>query len=90
MNDTIIAGAKKLSELIKGKVEVYEGDESEYYIVGITDTDIDCKTKSSIIGQVLDEIYKHIDSINVTILLMGESMHKSYMEKYEGKLKRIM
>jgi len=88
MNDAIVAGAKKLSELINGEVEVYEGEEDEYYLIGISK--VDCKTYSRIIDQVLNEIYKYTDSINVIILLMEEKAYKSYMEIYKGKLKRIM
>lgn len=88
MNDAILAGAKKLSELINGRVEAYQGDEDEYYLIGITETD--CRTNSRIITQVLEEIYKHTDSINVTILLMENKAYYSYMEKYKGKLKRII
>jgi len=88
MNDTIVAGAKKLSELINDEVQAFEGDENEYYLIGITETD--CRTNSRIITQVLEEIYKHTDSINVTILLMEKNAYKSYMEKYKEKLKRIV
>ncbi|GAA5419440.1 hypothetical protein [Sulfurisphaera tokodaii] len=88
MNDAIIAGAKKLSELINGTVEAYVDEDGSYYLIGITD--MDCRTNARIITQVLDEIYKHTDSINVTILLMEKNAYKSYMEKNKSALKRVL
>lgn len=87
MNDAILAGVKKLSTLINGKVEAYVDEDGSYYIIGITESD--CRTNAKIVTQVLDEIYKHTDNIDVTILLMEKNAYNSYIEKHKNSLRKI-
>ncbi|AWR99151.1 hypothetical protein [Metallosphaera hakonensis] len=64
--DGIKAGLLKLKEITQD-VKVFRF-EDQYTLVGIAK--VGCRDKSKIVDAVLDEVYKHGDEFNLTILLL--------------------
>ncbi|WP_052349483.1 hypothetical protein [Candidatus Acidianus copahuensis] len=75
----VLAGARKLRELISSDVKTFEKDD-EYFIVGISESPLSCSERSEIIDKVLDEAYKYANSLYLTVLIVNNESYKQIRE----------
>lgn len=83
MDRAIEEGFKKFSELVDN-AGLFIDEDGAYFLIGVGVPN--CKNNSKIVEQVLNEIYKYTDEINVTILIVPENVYP----EVTAKLKRIM
>ena len=83
MDRAIEEGFKKFSELVDN-AGLFIDEDGAYFLIGVGVPN--CKNNSRIVEQVLNEIYKYTDEINVTILIVPENVYP----EVTAKLKRIM
>lgn len=78
MEKAIEEGFKKFSELVE-KPGLFVDDDGAYFLIGIGIPN--CKNDSKIVDEVLNEIYKYTEEINVTILIVPESVYPEVTSK---------
>lgn len=83
MDRAIEEGFKKFSELVDN-AGLFIDEDGAYFLIGVGVPN--CKNNSRIVEQVLNEIYKYTDEINVTILIVPENVYP----EVTAKLKRIL
>ena len=82
MERALRAGLEKFLQYVK-EGGAFVDDDGNYYLIGVGK--VDCKRNSKIVDEVLDEVYKYTDSINLTILIVPEGVYGEIV----SKLKRV-
>ncbi|MCH4816572.1 MAG: hypothetical protein QXY87_00175 [Saccharolobus sp.] len=80
MENAILTAYKKARELNKdGEVHLFKDESGAYYLIIVRTAN--CKEKSKLIDAIYDEVYKHTDEINLTILIMSRSSYKAFADQ---------
>ncbi|AHC51219.1 hypothetical protein SUSAZ_03990 [Sulfolobus acidocaldarius SUSAZ] len=67
---------------------MFVDNDGNYFLIGVGK--VNCKKNSAIVDQVLDEIYKYTNEINVTILIVPEEVYSNISTGNYKKITEMM
>jgi hypothetical protein len=78
MERALEAGLEKFLQYVRKGGAFVDGD-GNYYLIGVGE--VNCKRNSRIVNEVLDEVYKYTDNINLTVLIVPEGVYDEIVSK---------